>query len=100
MFGKNSLLSLGLVLLFVLAIPAIGLADDFAGKVTSAADGKLVMTAGADQHTFVVNDKTKITVDEKEAKLEDLKAGQEVKVTATKQGEQWIASAISCRTVK
>jgi hypothetical protein len=100
MNGRLPLVGLVLALLLLFAIPTIATADDFTGKVTSAGEGKLVVMAGEDQLTFVVNDATKITVDGKEGKLADVKAGHSVKVSATKEGENWIASSINCRAAK
>jgi hypothetical protein len=53
------------------------------GKVVRAGDGRLTMTdkTGGAQHTHMVPREAKITLDGKECKLEDLKAGFEVKVT-------------------
>jgi nitrous oxidase accessory protein NosD len=98
MNGRISLLCLALAFALLFALPAVATADDFNGKVSTAAEGKLVVLVGEDQHTFMVNDKTKITLDGKEAKFEDIKAGQTVKVTATKEGEKWTASAIDARS--
>ncbi len=60
-------------------------ADDKAheGKVVKAGEGKLTMTFKGDEkkHTHDVAKDAKITLDDKEAKLEDLKEGFHVKVT-------------------
>ena len=52
------------------------------GKVVKAAQGKLTMTfkGEAKKHTHDVDPKAKITLDEKAARLEDLKEGFHVKV--------------------
>ena len=62
------------------------LADDekeHEGKIVKAGDGKLTMTAKGkeDKHTHDVAKDAKITLDGKEAKLEDLKEGYHVTVT-------------------
>jgi hypothetical protein len=53
------------------------------GKVVSAGNGKLVMTdnEGKNEHTHAIAATTKITIDGKDAKLADLKAGEHIKVT-------------------
>jgi hypothetical protein len=53
------------------------------GKVVSAGNGKLVMTDndGKNEHTHAIAATTKITLDGKDAKLADLKAGDNIKVT-------------------
>ena len=53
------------------------------GTVVKAGDGKLTMTAKgeAKEHTMNVAKDAKITLDDKAAKLEDLKKGHHVKVT-------------------
>ena len=60
-------------------------ADDKAheGKVVKASDGKLTMTFKGDEkkHTHEVAKDAKITLDNKPAKLDDLKEGYHVKVT-------------------
>jgi hypothetical protein len=58
------------------------------GKVTSVAEGKLVMTDtnGKNQHTHVITPTAKIVLDGASAKLIDLKAGDAVKVTTTPEG--------------
>lgn len=54
------------------------------GLVVKAADGKLTMTykGKTEKHTHEVAKDAKITLDGKAAKLEDLKEGNHVKVTA------------------
>lgn len=56
------------------------------GKVKSISAEKLVVTVADKDHTFKIDSKTKITLNGKESKATDLKAGDEVKVTS-KQAE-------------
>jgi hypothetical protein len=60
------------------------------GKVVKAGNGQLMMTdlTGANRHTHKVAADAKITLDGKEAKLEDLKEGYNVKVTFTGSGDK------------
>jgi hypothetical protein len=72
------------------------IADDAAkpgtheGLVMKAAEGQLTMTDkdGKNEHTHVVAVDAKITCDGKECKLEDLKKGDHVRVTAEKKGDK------------
>lgn len=84
MFYRSLPLFLVALALFV-SRPA--LADDKAheGKVVKAGDGKLTMTFKGDdkKHTHDVAKDAKITLDDKKAKLADLKEGYHVKVTMT-----------------
>jgi hypothetical protein len=75
---------------FVMAVALIlfvgqpAFADDKAheGKVVKAGDGKLTMTLKGDekQHTHDVAKDAKVMLDDKEAKLEDLKEGFHLKM--------------------
>jgi len=68
-----------------------GAAGTHDGYVVKAGDGKLTMTTakGArEQHTHMVAADAKITCDGKECKLEDLKAGDHIKVTEEKTGDK------------
>ena len=71
-------------LALVLFVSQSALADDkvHEGTVVKAGDGKLTMTdSQGKQHSHTIAPNTAITLDAKEAKLEDLKAGFSVKVT-------------------
>jgi Cu/Ag efflux protein CusF len=60
------------------------------GKVVKVEGEKLTMTDkdGKNQHTHAVPADAKITLDGKEAKLADIKAGANVKVTTEKKGDK------------
>lgn len=53
------------------------------GLVVKVAEGKLTMTMldGSKEHTHDITKDTKVTLDDKPAKLEDLKKGFQIKVT-------------------
>jgi hypothetical protein len=59
------------------------------GKVASVAVGKLVMTdsEGKNEHAYVVPAEAKVMLNDQEAKLTDLKAGDAVTVTIGMEGE-------------
>jgi hypothetical protein len=59
------------------------------GKVVSVSVGKLVMTdsEGKNEHAYVVPAEAKVTLNDQEAKLTDLKAGDAVIVTTGMEGE-------------
>jgi hypothetical protein len=69
--------------------------DTHDGKIVSAGNGKLTMTdkEGKNEMSHNVGADVVITLDGKEAKLDDLKAGFSVKVT-TKKGEKNVAIKI------
>ncbi|MDB5310524.1 MAG: hypothetical protein JWO38_4726 [Gemmataceae bacterium] len=69
------------------------------GKVVKVADGKLTMTDkdGKKQHTHAVAADAKITCDGKECKLEDLKKGSPVTVTAEKKGDKVVVIKIDAK---
>ena len=84
-----------LVAVFTLATAV--LAADAKGKIkTVTADkNEFVMTdADGKSHTFMVKADAKIQLGDKEAKLADLQADDELQVTYEKDGEKLIASAI------
>jgi ABC-type Fe3+-hydroxamate transport system substrate-binding protein len=84
-----------LVVALVLGLASVALADNAKGKVKNAEATKVVVTdADGKDVTFTADEKTKVTIGGKEAKITDLKAGDEVSVTYTKVGEKMTASAI------
>jgi len=89
---RRTMLALAVAAFVAWSVPA--LAEDKAGthegKIVKVEAGKLTMTDkdGKNQHTHAVPADAKITFDGKEAKLEDLKAGQKVKVTTEKKGDK------------
>ena len=81
----NRVLSLSLAALaLVLFLSQASLAADkvHEGTVVKAGDGKLTMTdKQGNRHSHTIPETATITCDGKECKLEDLKAGNSVKVT-------------------
>jgi hypothetical protein len=91
-------MSIGLLaLVFLLALTVNAFAADAKGKIKSVE---------ADKHTFVLTDTNgkdwtltlakdaKVFINDKEAKLADLKGGEEADVTYEKKGDDLMASAI------
>jgi hypothetical protein len=74
-------------------------ADKAKGKIKSVTADKeefvLTDSKGKDW-TFKMDDSSKIVVDDKAGKLNDLKIGDEVTVTFKKQGAKFIASEVRC----
>lgn len=70
------------------------------GKVVKAEAGKLTMTdkEGKKEHTHAVPADAKVTVDGKEAKLEDLKAGTAVKVTTESKDKKVVVTKVEAST--
>jgi hypothetical protein len=66
------------------------------GKVVKTEPGKLTMTdkQGKNQHTHAIPATAKITFEGKACKLEDLKAGNAVKVTTEKQGDKVVVTTV------
>ena len=69
------------------------------GTVVKAEDGKLTMTAkdNKTKHTHDIGPTAMITLDGKEAKLADLRAGFPVKVTIEKKGQENVVTKIEAR---
>lgn len=63
-------------------------ANTHEGKVVSASNSKLVMT-GEDgmEHPHTITDDTKVTLDKKDCRASDLKAGTKIRVTTKKSDE-------------
>jgi Cu/Ag efflux protein CusF len=96
---RRTLFGLAAVAFVAFATPA--LADDekagtHEGKVVKVEKDKLTMTDSADkkEHTHTIPADAKITIDGKEAKLEDLKAGTAIKVTTEKKGDKVVVTKI------
>lgn len=84
---SRALCGLTMIGMLLAAAAAVSAADEpHKGKVKSASAEKLVLTHGDQDHTFKIDETTKITLDGKEAKATDLKAGDSATVTA-KQAE-------------
>ena len=87
---RRTLLALAAAAFVVWATPVFGEEEEKAGthegKVVKVDGTKLTMTdkEGKNQHTHTIPADAKITLDGKEAKLEDLKVGAKVKVTTEK----------------
>ena len=87
------ILALGLVL--VLTMPA--LADEAKGKVKSLDPDNLkfvITDANAKDLEFAALKDCKVFVNDKESKLADLKVGDQLTITYTKEGEKMNASEI------
>jgi len=69
------------------------------GKVVKVEAGKLTMTdnAGKNQHTHMIPETAKITLDGKPAKLSDLKPGSAVTVTTAKQGDKTVVISVDAK---
>lgn len=95
---RRTLFALAAVAFVAFAGPV--LADDekpgtHEGKVVKVEKDKLTMT-GKDgkEHSHAVPADAKISCDGKECKLEDLKAGTEIKVTTEKKGDKVVVTKI------
>jgi Cu/Ag efflux protein CusF len=69
------------------------------GKVVKVEAGKLTMTDkdGKNEHSHVVPADAKVIIDGKAAKVQDLKPGQEVKVTLEKKEEKVVLVRIEAK---
>jgi len=68
------------------------------GKVVKAESGKLTMTdKDGKEHSHDIGADAKVTCDGKECKLEDLKAGYPVKVTAEKKGDKVVVTKVEAK---
>ena len=103
MTAVSKMLSVLSVLGLVLALSAaVSAADEtHMGKVKSANAQQLVVTHENQDHTFKIDASTKITLDGKDAKATDLKAGDAVTVTAKQsEGGGFLASKIAATRAK
>ena len=69
----------------------------YSGKVLMAGEGKIVLTMGTEQLTFLVTKETKITLDGAPAELEKIKGGYTAQVKGERLGDHFTASAIAAR---
>ena len=87
---RRTMLALAAVAFVAWTVPAYAEEEEKAGthegKIVKVEAGKLTMSDkdGKNEHTHAIPADAKITLDGKEAKLTDLKAGTKVKVTAEK----------------
>ena len=71
-------------------------AEMFDGRIlTVSADKHLTIQQPDDQRTFVVNDRTAITLDGEAARWEDLKPGFTAMIQAERDGDHFVARAIA-----
>jgi hypothetical protein len=90
-----------LSMLVLLVAPTLVRAEMFAGKVIVASAGKLtIVDKDGDNEEFIISADTKITLDGKLGRLDQLKAGDSVKVTATVSGEKIMASLVEARSAE
>jgi len=90
-----------LTMLVLLFAPALVRAEMFAGKVVVASADKLtIVDKDGDNEEFIISADTKITLDGKPGRLDQLKAGDSVKVTATVSGEKIRASLVEARSAE
>jgi hypothetical protein len=90
---------IGIVLALVVATPAAfgheGHEHKILGTVTmAAADHVMLQTTGGKETTVKVTADTKVTKDEQPVKIEDVKAGTRIVVTAVGDKEPYTAKAI------
>jgi hypothetical protein len=103
MYAISRVLSVLAVLGILLAsAAAVSAADETqTGKVKSASATQLVLTVQDKDHTFKIDQMTKITLDGKEAKAADLKAGQSCTVTGKQsEGGGFLATRITATSAK
>jgi len=97
---RRTMLGLAVAAFALLAVPVIAeeapKVGTHEGKVVKVDGAKLTMSDkdGKNQHTHAVPATAKVTLDGKEAKLADLKAGTNIKVTVEKQGDQNVITKI------
>jgi len=93
------------VMLFALAMvlafstPALAAAETVKGKVAnvSADKNEMTLTDKNDKEwKFQIDDNAKVRLNDKDSKLKDLKAGDEVEIRYEKQGDKYIAREIRC----
>jgi len=102
MYGRIAVkLLVVLAVLALLAAPATA-AEVFRGSIKEVKDGKLTIAVATSDDTpaedmmFTVSEDARITLDGKEAKLTDLKAGQKCNVAADQNDQGgWVAKVVT-----
>ena len=90
-----------LAMLVLLVAPALVQADMFAGKVVVASSGKLtIVEKDGDNENFIISAETKITLNGKPARLEQIKSGDSVQITATGTADKMTASLVEARSAE
>lgn len=87
----------------MLTICSIALAANrlYEGKVVLAGESRVtVVDKDGDNDDFLVTSSTKITRDGKSAKLEELEAGDRVRISAQAKGTSLVASEIEARSAE
>jgi hypothetical protein len=91
---------LAIALLVGLVVCLVGTTVAFAedakceGTIAKIEGSTVTVKTATDSHTLTCNDKTKVTIDGSPAKLSDLKVGQKVKCTGTKEGDKVTCTVI------
>jgi len=88
-----------LALAFLMSLATPALAAEVKGKIKSVAPDKneFVLTDNdAKNLTFNLEKTGKVFINNKEAKLADLKAGDEATITYEKKGEKLVATEVRC----
>lgn len=89
---------LALVVLLGFSVPAQA-AETVKGKVIKVSADKNEMTLtdkDGKEWRFQIDDNAKVRLNDKDSKLQDLKAGDEVEIKYEKQGDKHIAREIRC----
>ncbi len=98
---RTAIKFVALAMLVLLVAPDASSGRMFAGKVVVASAGKLtIVDKDGDNEEFIISADTKITLDGKPSRLDQLKAGDSVKVTATVSGEKIMASLVEARSAE
>ena len=86
------------LLTIAIAIAAPLLAAETQGKIVSVRpeQNQFVLSENIKNLTFQANNATRFYVNNVEAKLADIKAGDEARVTYERQGRELIASVVRC----
>lgn len=81
------------------ALAGAGLADEAKGKFKEALADKetFVVTQNGEDHTYRLDAKAKILINDRESALTDLKAGDNVTVTWQLRNDRRVASMIECK---
>jgi hypothetical protein len=96
-------LRLGMFVLFALTLAlgmaSVGLAEDSKGKFKEALADKetFVVTEDGQDRTYQLDAKAKILINDRESRLNDLKAGDNVTVTWQLRNDRRVASMIACK---
>ena len=98
-FSRWFVVVLALAAVLAVTAPAFAAAETVKGKVASLSADKSEMTLtdkDGKEWKFQLDNNAKVRLNDKDSKIEELKAGDQLEVRYEKKGEKYIAREIRC----